>query len=113
MTALKGRDIGGFLKSPDISSGYVLIYGPDSGLVSENAGRLARHFAGDPPDPETLISLHMSEIDADPQRLGIAARTPSRFGSGRVIRVRGATGKLSPTLAELLDEGVDAVLLIE
>ena len=113
MTALKGRDIGAFLKNPNLSSGYILIYGPDAGLVSENAGVLVKHFAGDPPDPETLVSLHMSEIEADPQRLGIAARTPSLFGSGRVIRVRGATGKLGPTLAELLDEGADAVLLVE
>src|SRR5690606_3600092 len=74
---------------------------------------LAKHFAGDPPDPETLVSLQMSEIEADPQRLGIAARTPSLFGSGRVIRVRGANGKLAPTLNELLDERADAILLIE
>jgi len=113
MTALKGRDIGAFLNNPDISNGYILVYGPDGGLVSENTALLAKRFAGDPPDPETLVSLQMSEIEADPQRLGIAARTPSLFGSGRVIRIRGANGKLAATLTELLDEGVDAVLLIE
>ena len=113
MTALKGRDIDKFLTQPDLASGLVLVYGPDMGLVSENAGRLVRKFAGDPPDPESLSQLHMSEIDADPQRLGILARSPSLFGGGTTIRIRGAANKLAPTLTELLDEGAQAVFIVE
>ncbi|SDG22324.1 DNA polymerase III subunit delta [Pelagibacterium luteolum] len=113
MTALKGRDIERFLEKPDISSGFVLVYGPDLGLVGENAGRLVRQFAGNPPDPESFTTLHMSEIDADPQRLGILARSPSLFGGGTTIRVRGATNKLAPVLAELLDEKAEAIIIVE
>lgn len=113
MTALKGRDIEKFLARPDLPSGFILVYGPDTGLVSENAGRLTWHFAGDPPDPESLVQLHMSEIDADPQRLGILARSPSLFGGNTTIRIRGATNKLAPTLAELLDENAQAAFIVE
>ncbi|WMT92279.1 DNA polymerase III subunit delta [Pelagibacterium sp. H642] len=113
MTALKGRDIDRFLAQPDLRAGLVLVYGPDTGLVGENAGRLVRHFAGDPPDPESLAQLHMSEIDADPQRLGILARSPSLFGGGTTIRIRGASNKLAATLSELLEEGAEAVFIVE
>lgn len=113
MSALKGRDIEKFLARPDLTSGLVLVYGPDTGLVSENAARLVKHFAGDPPDPESLSQLHMSEIDADPQRLGILARSPSLFGGQTTIRIRAATNKLAPTLVELLDEGAQALFVVE
>ncbi|AEQ53310.1 DNA polymerase III subunit delta [Pelagibacterium halotolerans] len=113
MTALKGRDIEKFLSRPDLAAGLVLVYGPDIGLVSENAAQLVKHFAGDPPDPESLSQLHMSEIDADPQHLGILARSPSLFGSQATIRIRAATNKLAPTLVELLDEGAQAVFIVE
>lgn len=113
MTALKGRDIEKFLSRPDLTAGLVLVYGPDAGLVNENAARLVKHFAGDPPDPESLSQLHMSEIDADPQRLGILARSPSLFGGQTTIRIRAATNKLAPTLVELLDEGGQAVFIVE
>src|SRR5690606_24521128 len=113
MTALKGRDIEAFLARPDSSAGLILVYGPDTGLVGENAARLSKHFAGDPPDPESLVQLHMSEIDADPQRLGIVARSPSLFGAGTTIRIRAATNRLAPTLAELLDEKPPCVFIVE
>jgi DNA polymerase-3 subunit delta len=113
MTALKGRDVEKFLSRPDLATGLVLVYGPDTGLVSENAARLVKHFAGDPPDPESLFQLHMSEIDADPQRLGILARSPSLFGGQTAIRIRAATNKLAPTLVELLDEDAQAVFIVE
>lgn len=113
MTALKGRDIEKFLGRPDLTTGFILVYGPDTGLVSENARRLVKHFAGDPPDPESLSQLHMSEVDADPQRLGILARSPSLFGGGTTIRIRGASNKLAASLTELLDEGAQAVFIVE
>lgn len=113
MTALKGRDIESFLARPDLKQGYILVYGPDTGLVSENAARLVAHYAGTPPDPESIVSLQMSELDADAQRLGVEARTPSLFGSGKVIRIRNAGNKLAATLAELLDEQAPAVFVVE
>lgn len=113
MTALKGRDIAGFLAKPDISRGLVLVYGPDTGLVGENASLVVKALLGDRPDPESLVILQMSEIEADPQRLGVEARTPSLFGGEKLIRVRNGTGKLAPTLAELLDDGLAAMIVVE
>ncbi|GGA37282.1 DNA polymerase III subunit delta [Pelagibacterium lentulum] len=114
MTALKGRQIDAFLTKPDLSAGLVLVYGPDGGLVSENAALVCRQLAeAMGGDRDAVISLHMSEVEADPQRLGIEARTPSLFGGGRVIRIRGASNKLSATLEELLSEGADVGFVVE
>lgn len=113
MTALKGRDIAKFLAAPDLTHGFVLVYGPDGGLVSENAGLIVKRQMGETPDPEALINLQMSEIDADAQRLGIEARTPSLFGGDKLIRIRNATNKLAPTLVELLDEGFPVLIVVE
>jgi DNA polymerase-3 subunit delta len=113
MTALKGRDIAGFLTRPDIANGFVLVYGPDTGLVGENAATIVSRRAGENPDPESLVQLQMSEIDADPQRLGIEARTQSLFGGDKIIRIRNASNKLASTLSELLDEGVPALIVAE
>ncbi|WP_116652471.1 DNA polymerase III subunit delta [Pelagibacterium sediminicola] len=113
MTALKGRDIAKFLAAPDLTHGFVLVYGPDGGLVSENGGLIVKRHMGETPDPEALINLQMSEIDADAQRLGIEARTPSLFGGDKLIRIRNASNKLAPTLAELLDEGFPVLIVVE
>lgn len=113
MTALKGRDIAQFLAKPDLSHGFVLVYGPDNGLVGENAGLVVTRQMGETPDPEALINLQMSEIEADPQRLGVEARTPSLFGGDKLIRIRNATNKLTPTLLELLDDGLPVLIIVE
>lgn len=113
MTALKGKDIDKFLNQPDLKTGLIVVYGPDNGLVSENAAKLAKFYSGNPPDPDSIINLQMSEIEADPQRLAIESRMPSLFSDGKVIRVRYATSKLAPTLAELLEENVDAIFVVE
>lgn len=113
MSALKGRAVERFLARPDLDRGFVLIYGPDAGLVSENGARLARTWLGPDPDPESLLVFDAAELDADPQRLGVAVRSPSLFGTGRVIRVRGAGNKLAATLAELLGEQLEASVIVE
>ncbi len=113
MTALKGRDIAAFLARPDLPQGLVLIYGPDTGLVGENAALVIQALLGEAPDSEALISLQMSEIEADPQRLGVEARTPSLFAGEKLIRIRNATNRLAPTLTELLEEGLPVLVLVE
>lgn len=113
MTALKGKDIGAFISRPDLKSGFVLVYGPDAGLVGENASLIVKAAMGPEPDPESLINLQMSEIDADPQRLGVEARTPSLFGGDKIIHVRQASNKLASTLSELLDEGLPLLVVVE
>ncbi|MBK8084625.1 MAG: DNA polymerase III subunit delta [Devosia sp.] len=112
MVALKAHEVGRFLDRPDIEEGIFLAYGPDTGLVRETAQRLARRFAGTDADSMNLVVLDAAELDADPSRLALEARTTSLFGDRRVIRVRGAGKGLVTTLAELA-EAPGAALILE
>lgn len=111
MTALKAHEVARFLDRPDVSTGIFLAYGPDTGLVRETAQRLVARFAGN--DPEALVLLDGDELDKDPGRLAVEARTQSLFGGSRVIRVRNAGKGIVPTLAELSDDLGGTAIVVE
>ena len=113
MAALKAHEVGRFVDRPDIDQGIFLAYGPDAGLVRETGQRLARRFAGSDADSMNLIVLDGAELDADPSRLALEARTTSLFGDRRVIRVRGAGKSLVMALTELADDVGGAAIVLE
>jgi DNA polymerase-3 subunit delta len=111
MTALKAHEVARFLNRPDLSQGIFLAYGPDAGLVRETAQRLVKQFSGG--DPGSVIVLDQSEIDADPGRLAVEARTTSLFGQSPIIRVRNASKSLVMTLTDLKDDHAGAAIVLE
>lgn len=113
MTALKAHEVERFVSRPDISEGVFLVYGPDAGLVREVGQRLTREFAGGDAESMNLVTLDGGEIDAEPGRLLIEAKTISLFGDKRVVRVRGAGRSLVMGLTELLDDPAGAVVVLE
>ena len=84
MTALKAHEVERFMKRPDLDAGIILAYGPDTGLVRETAQRLVRHYAGNDAEGMGLVTLDGSDLDGDPGRLLIEARTASLFGERRI-----------------------------
>lgn len=113
MTALKAYEVDRFLNKPLSKNGIFLIYGPDAGLVRERAKTLIDKFSGANSDPMGLTNLQMSELEAEPERLALAANTPSLFGGQTIVRVRNAAKSLAPLLVELLDLPPEAALIIE
>ncbi|MGJ8528633.1 DNA polymerase III subunit delta [Maritalea sp.] len=113
MTGLKARDVDRFLNSPDIETGFILIYGPDAGRVRETTDRLQSHFHLKDADPMSLVSLQFGDVDNPGERISIEANTPSMFGDRRVIRVRGATNALAKDIEQIVKYGFDAILLVE
>jgi DNA polymerase III subunit delta len=113
MTALKAHEVERFIKRPDLDAGIILAYGPDTGLVRETAQRLVRHYAGNDADGMGLVTLDGSELDGDPGRLLIEARTASLFGERRIVRVRGAGKSLTVPLGELAADPSGAVVIVE
>jgi DNA polymerase-3 subunit delta len=113
MTALKAHEVERFLKRPDLEAGIILVYGPDTGLVRETAQRLVRHYAGADSDGMGLTTLDGGELDGDPGRLLVEARTSSLFGEKRVVRVRNAGKALTVPLSALAEDPADAIVVLE
>ena len=113
MTALKAHEVERFLKRPDLDAGALLAYGPDAGLVREVGSKLVRHYGGSDAGSMNVVVLDGGEVDSDPGRLAVEARTISLFGDRRVIRVRGAGKGIVPTLSEWLDDPGDAIVVLE
>jgi DNA polymerase-3 subunit delta len=112
MTALKAHEVGRYILRPDLKEGMFLAYGPDAGLVRETAQRLIATLAKDASAPEVL-TFDGAELDSDPGRLAVEAKTGSLFGDKRVLRVRGATKSLVMTLAEFVDDPGGAIIMLE
>ena len=112
MTALKAHEVGRYILRPDLKEGMFLAYGPDAGLVRETAQRLIATLAKDASAPEVL-TFDGAELDSDPGRLAMEAKTGSLFGDKRVLRVRGATKGLVMTLAEFADDPGGAIIMLE
>lgn len=111
MGALKAHEVSRFVDRPDLEAGIILAYGPDAGLVRETGQRLARRYAGNDADSMNLVILDGAELDADPSRLAVEAKTTSLFGDRRVIRVRSAGKSLVMPLTELRDNPGSIIIL--
>jgi DNA polymerase-3 subunit delta len=112
VTALKAHEVERFLKRPDLEAGVLLIYGPDTGLVREAAQRLVRHYAGDS-SGMGLVTLDGNELDGDPGRLLVEARTSSLFGEKRVVRVRNAGKGATVPAGELAADPAGSIVILE
>lgn len=113
MTSVRAGEVARTYKTFDDLPPLVLVFGPDRGLVTEIAARLAALFGAD--DPFALVRLDGATVAADPARLTDEARTVSLFGGRRLVWVRdGASRNLAPALTPLLAEPPrDAVVLVE
>ncbi|TDN21357.1 DNA polymerase III subunit delta, partial [Lactobacillus crispatus] len=70
MTAVKAGEIEGLIRrGPDPRIPVILVYGPDTGLVTERARKLAEDFVDDPADPFALVRIDGDALAADPGRL--------------------------------------------
>lgn len=93
MTALKANDIDRFIANPPVDGAVVLIYGPDTGLVSERATLLVAKASEGNEDPFNLVKLDASDITSDPDRLIDEVLTIPLFGGRRILWIRDAGGK--------------------
>ncbi len=115
MAQLKAHEVDRYLKKPDTRHRVFLIYGPDTGLVSERATILAKATGTDLNDPFSTIKLDADEAAADPSRIADEAHTVSMFGGNRLIWIKGSTQKnLIGSLQAILDvPPQDSIVIVE
>ncbi len=115
MTAVRAGEIEGLIRrGPDPRIPVILVYGPDTGLVTERAKKLAEDFVADPADPFALVRIDGDALAADPGRLCDEAGTVGLFGGRRAIWVRPGSRNYAPAVEAVLDAAVaDARIVVE
>jgi len=115
MAQLKAADSERFFKNPDFSKPVFLIYGPDAGLVSERATKLANLSGIDLSDAFSSVRISADDAAKDTQLLASEAHTLSMFGDKRLIRVTGMTRRdLARAVEPLLSvPPEDAIIIVE
>jgi len=102
MVAVKAGNADAFLARPDRLPEVVVIFGEDSGLVSERVRALIRTSVDDPDDPFSLVRIDGDEIAADPARLLDEAQTMPLFGGRRAVWVRAGGRNIAPAVEAVL-----------
>ena len=112
MAKLKAHEADRYLAAP--KHNLVLLFGPDTGLVSERASQLIAASDIDVEDPFSAVRLDADDVGMDPQRLADEAFTVPMFGGRRLVHIRGSTQRnLAKAVAPLADAEFDAMIVIE
>jgi DNA polymerase-3 subunit delta len=102
MTAVKPADADAFVARPDPKRPVVLVFGPDSGLVSERANALVKAAVDDFNDPFALARLDGEDLSAEPTRLVEEAQTIPLFGGKRAVWVKAGSRNIAAAVEPLL-----------
>ena len=100
------RDIESFVARPDPKARVILVYGPDTGLVSERGEALLRALTDDPADPFRVSEVRGSELQSWTEygRVAEEASSASLTGGGRIAWVHGATDSHAAALEAFLKQ---------
>ena len=113
MASLRPADIDRFLQKPDFTRSVILVYGPDTGLVSERAEKLSKASGVDPSDPFNLTRLDADIAAADSSRISDEAYTVALFGGSRLIRISGSTRRdLARAIEPVLDNPPENTIIV-
>lgn len=95
------NDIASFLKKPPAAIRGVLIYGPDSGLVSENMRLLSQAIVEDIHDPFRVAELSYDAVKESPPLFADELASLNLLGGRRLVRVRDAVVSLPPAIEKI------------
>ena len=102
MVAIKPADVDAFIARPDPAKPVVLVFGPDSGLVSERVNALIKASVDDVNDPFALARLESDDLAVEPSRLVEEAQTIPLFGGRRAVWVKAGGRNIAPAVEPLL-----------
>jgi len=105
---LNGKKLDDFLRAPRPSKNFVLVYGPDKGLVHERAKDLAGKWVSSLKDPFSVSEFTADQLKADPARLSDAATSMSLTGEDQVIWIRDCGDKITDIIKAVIDDPVKA-----
>lgn len=84
MVAIKSHQANALIAAPDKRLTAFLVFGSDSGLVTERAQKLASALAAR--EAGEILRLDDTDLDGDPDRLAVELQTVPMFGGAKIIR---------------------------
>ncbi|MCE3233011.1 MAG: polymerase subunit delta [Rickettsiaceae bacterium] len=91
-----------FVKSPDKNINFVLVYGPDAGLVSEYTRTICKTVVDNLSDPFRVAELSYDRIKEEPAILNDEIHAMSLMGGRRLVKIHTESSALPKELAEVL-----------
>lgn len=108
----RAGEVEAFVRKPDRSYRVILVYGPDSGAVSERSRAVARALVDTPDDPFQLVRMEGDDLASDPERLADEAFTVPLFGGKRALWIRLGSKNLAPAIEPLLKNAVPEASIV-
>lgn len=105
---LSGKRLDEFLRAARPSKNFVLVYGPDQGLVHERAKDLAGKWVVNLKDPFAVSEFAADQLKSDLARLSDAATSLSLTGEDQVIWVRDGGDKITDIIKSVIEDPVKA-----
>lgn len=112
MVAIKAQQAEKFAHAPDKSVAAVLVHGPDTGLVSERARRVATALAQRGGEDSEIIRIEETDLDGDPDRLVVELQTIPMFGGAKVVRTTAGRKINAALFKSLFADGAPAAALV-
>jgi DNA polymerase-3 subunit delta len=112
MVTFKTQQAVAFLASPDPQIGAVLLFGTDTGLISERGQLLSKLLAEREKPPGEIVRLDDIDLDNDPDRLAVELLTMPMFGGRKIVRTSAGRRVTAASLKPLLDQAPFPGLLI-
>jgi DNA polymerase III subunit delta len=103
VVAIKAQGANAFLSKPDASIRAVLLYGPDAGLVSERAAKLAQMLAARENPAGEIVRMDEADLDADAEKLTVELLTVPMFGGAKIVRTSQSRRITAAILKPLLE----------
>ncbi|MDA0781419.1 MAG: DNA polymerase III subunit delta [Rickettsiales bacterium] len=101
-----------FIKNPDKGIDYILVYGPDAGLVSEYTKTIAKTVLDDLNDPFRVADLSFDRLKDEPSILADEISAISMIGGRRLVKVTTTSTSLPKEHADILQSVKSEALVI-
>ncbi len=105
---IQAGKVDGFIQAPPAGLLGALIYGPDSGLVSERAKALASTVVDDPNDPFNTSDISADQFKDDPAILSDALCAISMMGGKRLVRLNQIANTHGKALTDVVNNLPDS-----
>ena len=108
----RASEINKIINAPPEDLRFILLYGPDSGLVTARAQQATAAICPDSADPFRISRWSEDQLLGDPPKLADDINALAMMGGRRVIRIQPAGDKLATLLEPLLESTNSDTLVV-